>query len=112
MTDIGLAAAARGCPKLRHVGVGECVRLTDASIRALAEHARAGLRVLDVSGCRRVTDGGEAGKGGVYDVGGGGRASQLLNCWVRGPGCAGGVGDGVVSSLSPFYAAGFSHFWS
>lgn len=46
---------ARGCPNLRHVGAGGCVRLTDASVRVLAARAGGGLRVLDFSGCRRVS---------------------------------------------------------
>lgn len=54
MTDVGLAAIARGCPNLRHLSASGCVRLADASMRVLAALAGGGLRVLDVSGCRRV----------------------------------------------------------
>lgn len=54
MTDVGIAAVARGCPNLRHLIAGGCVRVTDASVRVLAARAGGGLRVLDVTGCRRV----------------------------------------------------------
>ena len=54
MTDVGLAAVARGCPNLRHLSIGGCVRVSDASVRVVAVRAGEGLRVLDVTGCRRV----------------------------------------------------------
>lgn len=52
--DVGLAAIARGCPNLRHLSTGGCVRVTDASVRVLAARAGGGLKVLDFTGCRRV----------------------------------------------------------
>lgn len=57
MTDIGLAAIARGCPRLRHLGVGGCIRLTDGSVRVVAIRAGGALRALDISGCQLVGKG-------------------------------------------------------
>lgn len=57
MTDIGIAAVARGCLYLRHLGAGGCIRVTDASIRVVAIRAAGNLRVLDVAGCRGVSVG-------------------------------------------------------
>lgn len=58
MTDVGLAAVARGCPNLRHLSIGGCLRVSDASVRVVAMRTGEGLRVLDVTGCRRVRQGG------------------------------------------------------
>lgn len=71
MTDLGLAAIARGCPNLRHVGVSGCVRLTNASMRVLAVRAGGGLKVLDVTGCRRVCASCRGRGGGQMEKGGG-----------------------------------------
>ena len=54
VTDVGLAALIRGCPKLRHVSAGGCIRLSDDSVKVLAHCAGGRLRALDVTGCRGV----------------------------------------------------------
>lgn len=72
MTDEGLCAIARGCPSLRHLGLGGCVRLTDLSTREVALRAGESLRHLDVSGCRRVSTAGTPAwpsAGWVYTLG-------------------------------------------
>lgn len=77
MTDVGLAAVARGCPNLRHLNASGCLRLTDASVRVLATRAGGGLRVLDITGCRRVR-----GEGGQY-VEQGGVLFLLFACFYK-----------------------------
>ena len=54
VTDVGIAAVAHGCPRLKHLGAGGCIRVTDFSLRIVAVRAGLRLRALDVTGCREV----------------------------------------------------------
>ncbi|KAL7553503.1 hypothetical protein ACHAWF_016778 [Thalassiosira exigua] len=55
--DVGVAVVASAMPKLRHLDLGLCGRLTDASAKAIGEGCP-NLRVLGLEGARGVTDGG------------------------------------------------------
>eukprot|EP00850_Spirogloea_muscicola_P003680 SM000015S01180 [mRNA] locus=s15:239146:240404:+ [translate_table: standard] len=58
VTDTGMAAIARGCPRLRQANLSYCARLTDAAFRALAG-CRA-LQNLEVRGLQGLTSEGLA----------------------------------------------------
>lgn len=48
-------ALTRHCPRLAEFHAGACTKLSDASMRYIATGWRT-LRVLDVSGCSKITD--------------------------------------------------------
>lgn len=54
LSDNGLIAVTQGCVGLRHMGLGNCVRFTDAAIGSLALHAGECLKYIDISGCQKV----------------------------------------------------------
>lgn len=53
ITDTGLTAIAAGCRNLRALTVRRCIRLTDASLMAVAD--RGVLEVLSVNGVHHIT---------------------------------------------------------
>ena len=51
VTDVGMAALCRGCPKLTSLDIGGCTRLTERTVRAIGLHCRQ-IISLDLGGCR------------------------------------------------------------
>ncbi|CAM9343133.1 unnamed protein product [Lampetra fluviatilis] len=58
LTDEGLLAVARHCPRLARLYVRRCAGVSDAGLRALARHCGASLRELSLCDCADATDAG------------------------------------------------------
>ena len=56
VSDIGIAALARGCPQLRSFSAHHCPSISTAGITALT-HGRRELRTIDLQDCQLITDG-------------------------------------------------------
>jgi len=56
VTDRGVIAIARACPRLLVLGISQC-KITDAALKEVAQNCKA-LEQLDVKGCAEVTDDG------------------------------------------------------
>ena len=55
VTDIGIAALSRGCPKLQSFSVDNCPSISDAGITALSYRCKE-LRTINLTNCRRISD--------------------------------------------------------
>lgn len=53
ITDSGIAAIARGCPRLQIINLAYCKDISDDSLRLLSKCSR--LNTLEIRGCARVS---------------------------------------------------------
>lgn len=56
LTDAGVCALAKGCPKLESLSLHGIRGVTDAAVCALLEHCRESLHTLDTSGCTGIVE--------------------------------------------------------
>lgn len=55
ISDRGIISLAEGCPQLRVLSLGGCIKISDSSIRVLTFHCKK-IEVLELTGCSTLTD--------------------------------------------------------